>query len=398
MRMADILRKVRAKQESAQQDKDKSKDEKKPVSPQPKKEEEKKAAPPSLSPIVRAYRDDKSEQPKIKSEKTEALKPADGQSRSSKVVKYSYEESLKLYEETLIMLKQLLKEDIDYLSVDINKINMQVEKIVEQMRLGNEHLLYFAFTRGFKEEDYLSYHSLNVCIYSMEIGIGLVYDKYKLHELGLLAVLHDLKMVDHKNLIKQPRKLTKEEFNKIKEHARDGAELVEKMIKGYTKIKISAITQHHERVDGTGYPNGLHGDEIDEYAKIISLIDTFEAGIHPRTYRNAYLASQALQEIINTKDKYEYRLIKILIDRIGMFPVGCIVKLSSKEIAQVIKMNYDRPMTPVVQVLFLSSGRPLKERRIIDLKKSPEVIIKRELNKEDVVKLQDKLLAKDEER
>jgi HD-GYP domain-containing protein (c-di-GMP phosphodiesterase class II) len=226
----------------------------------------------------------------------------------------------------------------------------------------------------------------------MEIGLGLGYDKYKLHELGLLAVLHDLKMVDHNNLIRQPRKLTKDEYNKIKQHAKESAELVQKMIKGYTKLNISAITQHHERVDGTGYPNGLHGDEIDEYAKIISLIDTYEAGVHPRTYRGAYLASQALHEIISSKDQYEYRLIKILIDRIGMFPVGSIVKLSSREIAQVIKMNYDSAMTPVVQVLFHSSGRPLKERKIIDLKESPEVVIKKELNKEDVVRLQDKLL------
>ena len=378
MRMADILKKVKARQAGL----NKEKEEPKPF-PGPQ-DKDKVPSIPRIYQFPNAKQVAKPEESNIEKNKIKRPNVVSQEPSSVKVEKYPYDNSLRLYEETLILLRQILKENIDYTSIDVNKLNVQIEKIVEQMRAGNEHLLYLAFTKEFKGEDYLAYHSLNVCIYSLEIGIGLGYDKYKLHELALLSALHDIKMVEHKELVNQPRRLTKEERDKVKRHARDSAYAVEKMIKDHTKIAVSAILQHHEYVNGSGYPNGLHGDEINEYAKVISLVDMYEANIHPRIYRDAYLASDALQEVIRNKDKFEYRFIQVLVDRIGMFPVGSIVKLSSHEIAQVIKISYTNSMSPVVQILVNSNGRPIKEKKIIDLSKSQEVVIKKELKKEDV--------------
>jgi len=299
--------------------------------------------------------------------------------------KYSYRQTLELYDSAINVLSNLLKEDIDYASVDVEEIYSCVEAIINQTKRGNTHLLYLAFARDFRYENYLPYHSVNVCIYSLEIAMGLGYDDDKLTELGILSLLHDVKMIEHIALVNKPRKLTEEERELVKRHPRESAEAAEKLIKDTAGITFSAILQHHERMDGSGYPEGLTGEDINEFAKIINLVDTYEAKIHPRSYRENDLASKCLQEIIDDKPGFEYKLVKALIQRVGVYPIGSIVKLSTKEVGEIIKVRHDNPICPVVKILFKSSGRQVTEEKIVDMKYHPEFSIRRELKRKDLV-------------
>jgi HD-GYP domain-containing protein (c-di-GMP phosphodiesterase class II) len=173
-------------------------------------------------------------------------------------------------------------------------------------------------------------------------------------------------MTKYLDLACEQRKFTPEEYNTIKNHSIEGSQILEKIIELNKEI-IQTARQEHERIDGSGYPGGLKEKDISECAKIIGIADVYEAMVHPRPYRKAYLPLDAIKEILKNKSAFEAKIVKILIERIGFFPVGSFVELNTKEIAQVIKVNHQYPMRPVVKVIYDGEGNKLEEEKIFDL-------------------------------
>jgi len=289
----------------------------------------------------------------------------------------SDQESENLYTEALALIRETQKTAKDDKSLDCARITQQVEKIVDQQVLSNNRLLWLAGLDDAGDESYLARHSLNVCIYSLELGLGLGYNRQELVNLGLCAFFYDLGMVKYLDIALAPRKLSPEEYSKIKNHCLEGLQILEK-IAGLDKAVIQAAQQHHERLDGSGYPEGLRGVSVGMPARILSITDVYEAMTHKRAYRNKHLSLDAAREILNNKDKFEQKIIKILIDRIGIYPPGSAVRLSTKEIAQVRKLNYGIPLRPVVQIIYDVDGQKLKETKIVDLITQPTIYIKNE--------------------
>ena len=307
----------------------------------------------------------------------------------------SIEETMELYEETILLIREILKENIDYDLIDAKRITAQIEKIVNQLSLGNEEMLRLGLIKNSLDENYLFCHLINVCIFSIEVGLGVGYERPKLVELGISALLHDIGMPQFLHLSNQPRKLTAEEHGEIKNHTKNGSDILEK-IKNLNKT-ISYVAYHqHERLDGTGYPESLKEESINEYAKIVGLVDTYEAMTHQRRHRNEFSPLETIQEILKDKKSFEYKLIKVLIERIGPFPVGSLVELNTEEIGQVIKLNHKVPLRPVVEVKVRGDRRKHKpdrrdcepntkkpkKTRVLDLTAHPTVHIKKTIRKD----------------
>ena len=292
-------------------------------------------------------------------------------------------DTVKLYEESLSLAGEVIREDSDYRSIDAVKLADTVARISQQITLGNELLLLLAFTRNSVPTNYLLCHSLNVCIYALRIGLGLNYDKKQLLELGVSAFLHDIGMAKYLYLASQPRKLSDEEFTQIKKHPSLGAEAVA-YLKDFGKDAAMACSQHHERLDGSGYPAGLKGDVVSDYSKIVSIVDVYEAMTHKRAYRQRFLSLETVQVILDAKNKFDQRLIKLLIDWVGIFPVGSMVKISSRETAQVIKINLGVPLRPVVRITQDAEGRKPPSEKIFDLSSHPTVYVKGEERLADI--------------
>ncbi len=396
--MSDILKKAKEKErmageEKGRKDKGKERQEKSlPIEPKPVRQE----APPEpvrpvkevVTPEVKAHEAEKPEaerQPEIKEQEKEKAKNS-GVRISPVVMKgakiASSEESLRLYEESISLMREILKEDIDCKSIDIKRITAWIEKIVNQLSLGDEKILRLALINDSVDRNYLLCHSINVCIFAIKVGLGLGYNKSKLMELGISALLHDMGMIKFRHLSDLPRKFTAKEQNEIKDHPIVGSELLEK-IKNLNKIVVHVAYQQHERVDGSGYPRGLRGGSIKEYAKIVGIVDVFEAMIHQRLYRDEFLPVDATRKIIANKNSFEHKLAKILIESIGIFPVGSFVELNTKEIGRVIKLNCNISVRPVVEILFGADGEKPKERRILDLTTQPTICIKKALKKNE---------------
>jgi HD-GYP domain-containing protein (c-di-GMP phosphodiesterase class II) len=250
-----------------------------------------------------------------------------------------------------------------------------VKRIVDSISVDNQELLKAALAKYPHPEGYLYYHVVNVCIFSLYLGQGLVYDGSHLVELGVFAFLHDMGISRYLDIINQPKRLSPQEYSDIKQHPLIGPQILDKIGKDLNLSVFEVIRQEHERIDGSGYPKGLKDDQIIEYAQIVGLTDVYEAMIHQRPYRDRYTSLEAIKAILTDKNNFAHRLVKILIERIGIFPIGTFVQLNTREIGQVLRGNLELPLRPVVNIIFDSTGKRLKQSRQIDLADSPTVYI-----------------------
>ncbi|WP_242457517.1 HD-GYP domain-containing protein [Insulibacter thermoxylanivorax] len=225
-------------------------------------------------------------------------------------------------------------------------------------------------------DHYLFQHSLNVCIYAIMLGTALGYTYDQLRVLGLGAMLHDIgkTLVPQEILLKRD-KLTKEEMSIIRRHPEDGF----RMLKDNPNISLIAAhcaLQHHERLDGSGYPRGIKGDEIHEYAKLLGIVDTFDAMTTHRVYKPAALPHEAVEVLYAGAGRlYDAHMIQLFRDRVAIYPPGTTVELNTGEIGIVVDINASLPHRPVVRIITDENGKELKEPYEIDMSKKLNIVI-----------------------
>ena len=195
---------------------------------------------------------------------------------------------------TRIKSVKLLKETFKDLKNKIC-INMQKEEIINSLIeeiLGNcGTLINFYEIRTY--DAYTFCHSVNVCILSLLIGIILGYDRQKLKDIGIGALLHDIgKIKISRKILNKREDLTSEELRQIRRHPTEGFNILRRF-QDIPLLSANIVLQHHERLDGGGYPYRLSGDEIHEYARIVMIADVFDAMTSHRPYRAAYPVVQA---------------------------------------------------------------------------------------------------------
>lgn len=225
-------------------------------------------------------------------------------------------------------------------------------------------------------DHYLYQHSLNVCVYTILLGISHGYTRDQLTELGLGALLHDVgKTKVPAAILKKPGKLTDAEFAEMKKHAEHGFRLL-KDEPGIPLLAAHCAYQHHERLDGSGYPRGLRGNEIHEYAKWIGLVDSYDAMTTSRIYRRPLLPHQAVEALYaGTGTLYEQGMLRIFRDKVAIYPLGMTVRMNTGETGVVVSISPLCPHRPVVRILADSGGNELKSPYEIDLSTSLSAMI-----------------------
>lgn len=237
-----------------------------------------------------------------------------------------------------------------------------VSELLEQVELDSDLMLNLTHLKSY--DDYLFSHCVNVSILSILIGEALGYSKEELNLIGTAALVHDLGMMKVPNKIwKKNGVLDAEEVKLIKNHPLYGVE----MLKDFPEEILSIVKEHHEKYDGSGYPQGLKGEEIAFKARIVGLADVYDACISNRPYRSRLTPQQALQIIFQDKEKYDPHILKAFISVMAIYPIGSLVKLNTGEIAKVIRVNKNQPFRPVIKVLFDRNGNKLDEPLRINL-------------------------------
>lgn len=225
-------------------------------------------------------------------------------------------------------------------------------------------------------DSYTFGHSVNVCVLCILTGLSLGYELSKLKHLGVGALLHDVgKVMVPKEILTKAGKLTKEEFKIIKQHPRRGFEVVRKIV-GVNILSAHVAYQHHERLDGTGYPRGLCDDEIHEFGLIAAVADVYDALTADRVYRRAMMPSRAAAILRSySVTQFSPYILEKLLENIAVYPVGSIVKLNTGEICQVVRVRRHFSDKPVVNILVDAHGRELRTPEELDLSQCPDRVI-----------------------
>ena len=230
-------------------------------------------------------------------------------------------------------------------------------------------------------EDYLYTHSLNVTILSILSGMWLGYNKSKLKSLAMGALLSDIGIPRFMETCLLPRRLTEEEGNAIKAHARIAVDTMRQA--GLDEQAVQLVLEHHERFDRKGYPQGKGGNTIHELAQIVSVMDAYDALIHTRPYRRRFMPEEAIKEILAEREAYSSRIVKLILEKIGLYPPGSWVMLSTGEIARVSRVNKGYLFRPIVAVIFSRDREMVSPPRTMDLSKQTIIAIERSLDEEE---------------
>jgi HD-GYP domain-containing protein (c-di-GMP phosphodiesterase class II) len=179
-----------------------------------------------------------------------------------------------------------------------------------------------------------------------------------------------------KDIAGQPRALTDSELKLIRGHISKSLETVERIANINYTVK-QTIRMHHERVSGNGYPSGIFTDDINPYARILGLVDTYEAMTHNRPHREGMNSHKAVRFLIGSlKGDFDSDVLKIFINKMSVYPIGSTVMLDTGEMAKVISVQPGSPLRPVVMILRGANGENITERTIIDLSKQDVPSIK----------------------
>lgn len=202
-----------------------------------------------------------------------------------------------------------------------------------------------------RTKNYLVSHAMRSTIFAIVIGLKLHLNFTQLQELGVSCILHEIGMLKLPSyLYLSEKKFSHAERAKIATHPLLGYQIINQ-----ADFPISvqrAILEHHEKEDGSGYPQNLVSEKISNYAKIISVVCSYEAMSSPRNFREARSTYDAMVEMLkNQNSKYNGDVIKALLYSLSIYPIGAYVYLANGKIGQVCDVNSDNPKNPIVQIL-----------------------------------------------
>jgi HD-GYP domain-containing protein (c-di-GMP phosphodiesterase class II) len=254
-------------------------------------------------------------------------------------------------------------------SPDIKRGEELVKRIIDSIAESSA-LLLLATDR--RQEFSLSTHSVNVAILSLRLAQTLKYEPQNQVRVGLAALLHEIGVVV---LPKPTIYQTGQVSPQVQQEHVHGARLLQEFCPEYDWL-AETVGQMYERENGSGFPLGLEGEDIREEAKILGIVDVFEAGIHDRPHRKASTGYQVLHELTRGETKsFSDRIVKAWIASFSIYPYNEYVVLNTGELGQVAAVNAENVLGPVIKILYDSKGRPLDEPRETDLVQNSSLFI-----------------------
>ncbi len=232
----------------------------------------------------------------------------------------------------------------------LENIESVIDDMVDSMIRNPDALMWVARMR---EQDLNIYsHGISVAVNLVAFGRHLGYPKEQLTQLGTLGLLLDVgKIKLPRELLEKNQRLTADEFEQIKEHVELGLTILGETPNIHPDV-LEGIAQHHERMNGSGYPNNLIGNKISTYGRMSAIADTYSAVTKPRPYAEVVSPHQALQMLSSwSGSQFQADMVEQFIQSIGVFPVGSMVELSTGEVAVVVTHSKYKRLRPVVLVL-----------------------------------------------
>jgi HD-GYP domain-containing protein (c-di-GMP phosphodiesterase class II) len=251
-------------------------------------------------------------------------------------------------------------------SLNVIRLKSSVEPVVESMSRNPDACIWLA---RLKQHDQYAYqHSLSAAIWSVALGRQLGLPRRDLRSLAIGCMLMDVgKLRLDPVLLTAARALTEDESDSMREHVAHGIQIV-KDGGMMNQDVLDIVAHHHERYDGSGYPEGLSGDEIPAFARIASIVDTYDAVTSNRSHATAISPSDAIKMLYRSRNiDFQAELVEVFIQAVGIYPAGTIVELTTGEVGVVVSEYRTRRLKPKIMMVLDSRKYRLREPKLVDL-------------------------------
>ncbi len=274
----------------------------------------------------------------------------------------------KLYQQGKVIQKSLLRSVKNGLPYDEQISKEFATEMVSSIDRNSNALLCLTKIRD--KDDYLLEHSLNVAVLLANFGKSIGMSSSDVEDLAHAGFLHDVgKIKIPDEILHKPGRLTDSEMDTMRKHVVYGVDTLKESNIAPSLIRV--VSEHHERLDGKGYPYGKKGDEISQAGRMIAIADVYDALTADRVYKSGMSGQKALQILLkDCPEKYDHTLLQHFIKCMGIYPVGTLVKLSNERIAMVIEQNIDKPLKPKVNVFYSTRGNHYLEGKDLNLAES----------------------------
>lgn len=251
--------------------------------------------------------------------------------------------------------------------INMDAVNQVVSEMADSVLRNPDALTSLSRLKHFDE--YTFFHSVNTSLLALSLGRNLGIDDALLHQLGVGTLLHDIgKTKVPLEILNKPGKYEAHEFEIMKQHVMRGAEVLSGTT-GLTDTYLKPALEHHERVDGTGYPYQRQKSELSQFGMMAAVVDIYDAITSDRCYHKAKPPHEALQflYLISQKGHLEHTLVQRFIQVVGVYPVGSVVRLNTGEVAVVSRINRLTPLEPEVIVVKGAGNAIVSHPETIDL-------------------------------
>jgi len=217
-------------------------------------------------------------------------------------------------------------------------------------------------------DDYTYMHSVAVCAMMVALAKQLGFNDEQTRSAGLAGLLHDLgKALMPMDVLNKPGKLTEAEFSVIKSHPVEGHRMLIASL-GLDPMVLDVCLHHHEKMDGSGYPKGLKGDEISVFAKMGAVCDVYDAITSNRPYKAGWDPAESLRKMAEwANGHFDPRVFQAFVKTMGIYPVGSLVRLTSGRIGVVVEQTSKSLTTPCIKVFYSINSKMRILPEIIDL-------------------------------
>lgn len=252
-------------------------------------------------------------------------------------------------------------------AIDVGNAQTMVEEIADSVMRNPGALIGLARLKT--KDDYTYMHSVAVCALMVALAKQLGLSEAETRDAGLAGLLHDIgKMMVSADILNKPGKLTDAEFVSVKEHPVAGYKML-KEANGVSMTALDVCLHHHEKMDGTGYPRRLKGDEISLFARMGAVCDVYDAITSDRPYKQGWCPAESLRKMAEwSNGHFDDKVFQAFVKSIGIFPVGTLVRLESGRLAVVVEQQIGKSLLlPKVRVFFSTKSMAYIAPELIDL-------------------------------
>ncbi len=272
----------------------------------------------------------------------------------------------KIHDEAIGLVNNVMEDVKLGQDIDIGSVDDLADNMLDSIFRNHHALTCLGCIRD--KDSYLMEHSVNLSVLMSVYCRSMDMDRSIMHQTMVGALLHDIgKVMVPDEILHKPGKLSDHEFAEMKHHVVYGRDML-KAMEGVSELSLTTMAQHHERIDGSGYPEGLKGNEISQHGKMVAIVDVYDAITADRCYHKGMTPTLAIKKLLEWSDNHlDRELVNHFIRCIGIYPVGSLVLLESGRLGIVVESNEFDQRLPAIRVMYHTKFRSYIKTEVIDL-------------------------------